>query len=85
MKGFLEGLNKGVKYFLEHQDEAVKWIYGNLDYSEEDAREWLKTVKFSQDVSKVRGEVVEKCVGILKKAGVVKSEEVDAEGMVEKL
>lgn len=85
VKGFLEGLNRGVKYFLEHQDEAVEWIYGNLDYSEEDAREWLKTVKFSEDVTKVREEVVGKCVAILRKAGVVKREEVDVQGMVEKL
>jgi hypothetical protein len=64
-------LDKGVEYFESHQDEAVQYISTSLDYSEEDAREWLKTVKFSKGVKGVDGEVVTKTVDILKKAGVL--------------
>lgn len=79
---FAEAVNEGVKYFNEHLAEAVKWIAGNLDYSEEDAREWLKTVKFSKDCGVVEKEVVEKTLGILKKAGVVKGDQVQVADMV---
>jgi hypothetical protein len=42
-----------------------------LDYSEEDAREWLKTVRFAKDVRGVDPEVISKTVGTLQKAGVL--------------
>jgi len=64
-------LDNGIKYFEGHQEEAVKYIGGELDYSEEDAREWLKTVKFAQGTKGVDGGVVEKTVGVLRKAGVI--------------
>ncbi|KAB5529028.1 hypothetical protein GE09DRAFT_975106 [Coniochaeta sp. 2T2.1] len=64
-------LDKGVAYFNEHQDEAVKYISTELDYSEEDAREWLKTVKFPEKTQGVKGEVVELTVKTLQKAGVL--------------
>ena len=64
-------LNQGVEYFWSHPDEAVAYISSELDYSEEDAREWLKTVKFATDVRGVREETIEKTVEVLKKAGVV--------------
>lgn len=67
-------LDQGVKYFEDHQDEAVEWISENLDYSREDAREWLTTVEFAHGVKGVDKEVVEKTMGALKKAGVVSSE-----------
>jgi hypothetical protein len=67
----LEKLNKGVKHFEENQEEAVTYISTNLDYSEEDAREWLKTVRFAHDVRGVDKSVVNKTVQILKKAGVL--------------
>jgi len=82
VKNFLEAVNEGVEYFNGHKEEAVEWIAGNLDYSAEDAREWMKTVKFSADVAKVEDGVAEKTVGILRKAGVVKDEKVKAEDMV---
>lgn len=67
----LEALDKGVKYFEENQEEAVKFISGDLDYSAEDAREWLGTVKFTKGVKGVRVETVEKTIVSLKKAGVL--------------
>lgn len=66
-----EKLNQGVEYFLSHQEEAVTYISSELDYSKEDAREWLKTVRFSADVKGVREETIRKAIGVLKKAGVI--------------
>ncbi|KZF20311.1 periplasmic binding protein-like II [Xylona heveae TC161] len=68
-----EAINKGVKYFQEHLDEAVQYISTNLDYSEEDAREWLKTVRFADNVKGVDVEVVKRTKDILLKAGVIES------------
>ncbi|KAL2059351.1 hypothetical protein ABVK25_000643 [Lepraria finkii] len=76
----IEKLNLGIKYFEEHHDEAVQYISTELDYSAEDAREWLKTVNFAEDGRGVRGSVVEKTLEVLKKAGVLG--EVEVGGMV---
>ncbi|KAH8591028.1 uracil-DNA glycosylase-like protein [Bisporella sp. PMI_857] len=65
-------LDQGVEYFNSHHDEAVKYISTELDYSEADAREWLKTVQFATKTKGVNVSVVEKTVDILKKAGVLK-------------
>ena len=64
-------LNQGVRYFDQHPDEAVNYISTVLDYSEEDAREWLKTVRFETDVKGVKMDTVDKTVEILQKAGAV--------------
>lgn len=77
----LEKINKGVKHFEENQEEAVQYISTKLDYSEEDAREWLKTVQFAKNVRGVDQNVVDKTVNILQKAGVLE-EKVDAPAMV---
>ncbi|QDS68816.1 hypothetical protein FKW77_006260 [Venturia effusa] len=66
-----KAINKGVEYFLGHQDEAVEYISTELDYSKEDAVEWLKTVKFSNDVKGADEKVIQKTVDILDKAGVL--------------
>lgn len=76
-----EKLNLGVRYFAEHQEEAVGYISRELDYEAEDAREWLRTVRFADDVRGVRGSVVVETVGVLRKAGVL-GREVGVEGMV---
>lgn len=64
-------LDKGIEHFRANQEEAVKFIYTNLDYSEEDAREWLKTVTFADKTEGVDGKVVGDCVKVLQKAGVL--------------
>ncbi|KAI1458481.1 periplasmic binding protein-like II [Annulohypoxylon moriforme] len=64
-------LDEGVKYFGEHQDEAVKYISTELDYSEADAREWLSTVRFATKTEGVDLKVIQSCVDILRKAGVL--------------
>ncbi|KAL8978432.1 MAG: hypothetical protein Q9177_006407, partial [Variospora cf. flavescens] len=68
----LEKLNAGVKWFREHKEEAVKYISQELDYEEEDAREWMKAVRFAEDVRGVERGVVEETLETLKKAGVLK-------------
>lgn len=70
-KELCERLDQGVKYFNENQEEAVKYISTELDYSEEDAREWLKTVRFPEHTSGVDVGVVKKTVEVLQKAGVL--------------
>jgi hypothetical protein len=70
-----------VKHFEENQEEAVKYISTKLDYSEEDAREWLKTVQFAKDVRGVNQKVVDKTVNILQKAGVL-DEKADPPNMI---
>lgn len=72
VKDLFSKLDQGVAHFEKHQDEAVNYIATNLGYTEPDAREWLKTVRFPARTEGVKGEVVEKCVGILRKAGVLK-------------
>lgn len=81
MEEVLEKLNLGIKYFNEHQEEAIEYISTELDYSAEDAREWLKTVRFAEDVRGVRDSVVEKTATVLKKAGVL-GQDVGMNGMV---
>lgn len=81
LEDVLEKINKGIKHFEDNQEEAVTYISTKLDYSEEDAREWLGTVGFSQDVRGVDSKVIDKTVGILQKAGVL-GEQVDQTAMI---
>lgn len=53
LKHFLSGVEDGIAYFSHNPTEAVQYIFNNLDYTEEDAQEWIKTVEF-QDVGRVR-------------------------------
>lgn len=78
-------LDQGMRYFEEHMEEAVQYISTELDYSEEDAREWLKTVKFPARTEGVDLAVVENTVGVLRKAGVlVEGTGLAAESMIAK-
>ncbi len=81
MEEMLEKLNLGIKYFEEHNEEAVEYISSELDYSAEDAREWLKTVRFAGDVRGVRASVVLETVKVLEKAGVL-GQDVQIKGMI---
>lgn len=72
VKELFTKLDQGVKHFNENQDEAVTYISTELGYTEPDAREWLKTVRFPVKTEGVKAEVVEDCVSILRKAGVLK-------------
>ena len=77
-----EKLNQGVQYFREHQEESVEHIVGTMEYSQEDANAWLKTVKFSDNVRGVDSGVVEHTISILKKGGVLDDNNGGVEGMV---
>ena len=77
-----DAINKGIKYFWDHEDETVKYISTQLDYSQDDAKEWLKTVKFSTDVKGVRKDIIEKTIEILAKAGVIDEITKDSEEMI---
>ncbi|KAH6665764.1 uracil-DNA glycosylase-like protein [Halenospora varia] len=76
-------LDQGIKHFEGNEEESVKYISTNLDYSEADAKEWLKTVRFASKTKGVDVGVVQKTVGILRKAGVLEEGKgMSAEGMV---
>ena len=71
LDAFFEKIDHGIKYFEQHQDEAVQYISTNLDYSTQDAQAWLATVKFAENTKGVEMETVEKTIGVLEKAGVI--------------
>ncbi|KAH7264280.1 hypothetical protein B0J15DRAFT_593409 [Fusarium solani] len=76
-------LDQGIAHFNANQEEAVAYISSSLGYTEPDAREWLKTVKFPTKTEGVADEVVQNCVSILRKAGVlVKGKGMEPETMV---
>ncbi|QSZ31007.1 hypothetical protein DSL72_000568 [Monilinia vaccinii-corymbosi] len=79
-----EKLDKGIKYFQENQGEAVKYISTSLDYSEEDAKEWLKTVRFASSTKKVDLAVIQKTVATLQKAKVLGHHGMSPEQMIAK-
>lgn len=82
LKDMFEKINKGIEYFEKHKDEAVEYISTHLDYSSEDAKEWLKTVEFAKDVRIVKRETIDKTIGILRKAGVIENPDVKARDMI---
>lgn len=65
-KQFVNGLQRGIQYFETHQEEAIRYIYENLDYNEADAREWIKTVQFA-----IRDphEAIQQTISVLRTAG----------------
>ncbi len=67
----LDKLNLGIKHFNDNNEEAVEYISTALDYSEDDAREWLKTVRFPERTQGVDLKVVDDTVDVLCKAGVL--------------
>lgn len=72
---FSQGVIKGIEYFNQNPDEAVKWIAENLDYTEDDAREWLKTVEFNPDLKIDWETVVNNTKATLQQAGVLTDSE----------
>lgn len=76
-------LDSGVAHFNANPDEAVEYISTCLDYTAEDAKEWMQTVKFPTRTEGVQLETLEKCVAVLRKAGVlVEGQGLQAESMV---
>lgn len=86
IKDLFAKLDQGVKHFNENPEESIKYISTELGYTEADAREWLKTVKFPAATEGVKPEVVDNCVNSLRKAGVlVEGKGLQAEEMVTKV
>ncbi|MCJ1321789.1 hypothetical protein MMC15_007134 [Xylographa vitiligo] len=77
-----ESINRGVAYFEGHPDESVRYISTHLDYSEADAREWLKTVGFPKDVRGVSHDTIARTIETLRKAGVIEGNEATASNMI---
>ncbi|KAH7318385.1 hypothetical protein B0I35DRAFT_409284 [Stachybotrys elegans] len=71
VKDMLGKIDEGVRHFEENQEEAVEYISNHLGYTEADAREWLKTVRFAAKTEGVKQEVVDGCVSTLRKANVL--------------
>lgn len=71
VKDLFGKLDQGIKHFNDNQEEAVAYISSSLGYTEPDAREWLKTVRFPTKTEGVQAEVVQNTVSILRKAGVL--------------
>lgn len=84
LQKFLQGVNKGIVTFKTEPEEAVKFITETMHYSEADAREWMAGVRFSQDVSLLDMGMVDRTVGVLSKAGVLKGEVGDLQELVGK-
>ena len=84
-------LDRGVQYFNDHHDEAIDYISTHLDYSRDDATEWLRTVRFASQTAGVDLAVTKNCVAVLVKAGVLKdgkgfqAEQMVATGLGEQL
>jgi ABC-type nitrate/sulfonate/bicarbonate transport system substrate-binding protein len=77
-----EAINKGVQYFVAHPDESVQYISTALDYTEVDATEWLKTVRFAKNVKGVQKSVVDSTISTLRKAGVLTGTEDTSGAMI---
>ena len=71
LEDFMEKINLGIRYFNGHKDDAVTYISTELDYTKEDAEEWLKTVDFAANVRGVEKGTVKKVLETLQKAGVL--------------
>ncbi|KAK9480035.1 hypothetical protein V1514DRAFT_326247 [Lipomyces japonicus] len=72
LKSFLSGLNDGITFFNQNPENAIKHISTNLDYTAQDASEWIKTVEFAKDVGKIdKHVIVDNTVEILAQAGVI--------------
>ncbi|KIN01591.1 hypothetical protein OIDMADRAFT_178924 [Oidiodendron maius Zn] len=79
-----EKIDKGVAYLDQHHEETIEYIGTELDYSMEDAAEWLKTVRFASRTEGANISVVEKTIDVLKKAGVLRDDSMCAEEMIGK-
>lgn len=69
-------LDQGIKLFNADPAQVVRLLgtgeFG-CRYAEDDANEWLKSVKFAKSTRGVGSEEIERVVGILKLAGVIDS------------
>lgn len=82
LQDMAENLNMGVQYYRDHAEEAVEHITGTMEYSTDDAREWMKTVRYADDVRGIDPSIVDNTVAILRKAGVLDSQSGGSDEMI---
>lgn len=78
----VEKLNQGVQHYHKNREEAIDYISTTMHYSKEDAQEWMKTVRFADDVRGVKADMVDSTVATLQKAGVLKDSAGGSEHMI---
>lgn len=78
----MEKINQGIAHFKQQPNEAVEYITSNMHYSKADAEEWMKGVRFPDDVRGVSREMVNDTIQILLKAGVLKGDAIGPEHMI---
>ena len=78
-------INQGVQYFHANTDLAIEHITSTMHYSDKDAREWLKSVEFSDDVTGVDPAVVDRTADLLRRTGVLKAGSGGSDHMVSML
>lgn len=79
----LAAINKGVEHYRGNFDESMKVIYTTLDYSQADAEEWSKTVRFADNVKGVDEKMVQGTIDTLRKAGLMtENENIVAQDMI---
>ncbi|QLG70331.1 hypothetical protein HG535_0A02690 [Zygotorulaspora mrakii] len=79
---FTKAIDLGIEYFNKYPQDAIDYIHKNLDYSEADAREWLKTVEFNTSGCHNflnSDQVILKTLGILRSANVLQLDDVQQE------
>lgn len=82
VKSMLGKINQGMKHYRDNKEEAVEYITTTMHYSREDALEWMKTVRFAEDVEGVKPAMVDDTVSILRKAGVLDESAGGSEHMI---
>lgn len=82
VEDLLQRINDGVHHYKENPEEALHHITSTMEYSREDAKQWMKTVKFADDVRGVSASTVDDTVSVLRKAGVLTEEAGGSEDMV---
>ncbi|CAL1716662.1 unnamed protein product [Somion occarium] len=75
---FLNTLSTYVRTFDSEEKRAkddVEFIKAKFGYSEEDIKAWLKTVAYPNDCASIPATVISDTLGVLEKAGFIKSPE----------
>lgn len=78
-------LDQGVRHYNQNPDEAIEYITSAMHYSVDDARAWMKTVQFVQNVKGVSPQMVGDTLTVLRKAGVLSAKSGEGEGKREQI
>lgn len=78
----LKKLDQGIQHYLGNTEEAVQHITSVMEYSDEDAREWMRGVRFASSTAGVDSNMVAKTIGVLQKANVLNDKAGGPETMI---